>query len=104
MCPRYLGCSAVIVRSFARIHETNLKKQGVLALQFSNPVDYDKIQERDLIDLDVTSLVPGKPVKMTLKHADGTKEEVALRHTYSADQLNWFKAGSALNHIRKAKA
>lgn len=104
MCPRYLGCSAVIVRSFARIHETNLKKQGVLALQFSNPADYDRIQERDLIDLDVTSLAPGKPVKMTLKHADGTKEEVALRHTYSADQLNWFKSGSALNHIRKVKA
>jgi len=100
MSPRYLGCSAVIVRSFARIHETNLKKQGVLALQFSNPADYDKIQERDLIDLDVTSMAPGKPVKMTLKHSDGSKEDISLMHTYSADQLLWFKAGSALNHIR----
>lgn len=103
MSPRYLGCSAVIVRSFARIHETNLKKQGVLALQFANPVDYDKVQERDKIDLDLSSLAPGKPVKMTLKHADGTKDEVSLQHTYSADQLLWFKAGSALNQIRSAK-
>ncbi len=103
MSPRYLGCSAVIVRSFARIHETNLKKQGVLALTFANPTDYEKVQERDLIDLDLSALAPGKPVKMTLKHADGTKEEVSLKHTYSADQLLWFKAGSALNHIRSNK-
>lgn len=88
-------------RSFARIHETNLKKQGVLALQFANPADYDKVQELDLIDLDLTSLALGKPVKMTLKHKDGSKEEVSLKHTYSADQLQWFKAGSALNQIRK---
>lgn len=101
MSPRYLGCTAVIVRSFARIHETNLKKQGVLALQFSDPADYDKVQELDLIDLDVINLAPGKPVKMTLKHADGTRDEISLKHTYSADQCQWFKAGSALNHIRK---
>lgn len=102
MSPRYLGCSAVIVRSFARIHETNLKKQGVLALQFINTADYEKVQERDLIDLDLSQLAPGKPIRMILKHADGSKEEVMLKHTYSADQLQWFKAGSALNHIRKA--
>ncbi len=101
MSPRYLGCSAVIVRSFARIHETNLKKQGVLALQFVNSADYDRVQEKDLIDLDVVNLNPGKPVKMTLKHSDGSKEEVLLKHTYSTDQLHWFKSGSALNHIRK---
>jgi aconitate hydratase len=100
MSPRYLGCSAVIVRSFARIHETNLKKQGVLALTFANPADYEKIQERDLVDLDLSGLAPGKPVPATLKHADGSKEVISLKHTYSADQLQWFKAGSALNHIR----
>lgn len=100
MCPRYLGCSAVIVRSFARIHETNLKKQGVLALTFANLADYDKVQERDLLDLDLSDLAPGKQVKLTLKHADGSKEEIMLKHTYSADQLNWFRAGSALNHIK----
>lgn len=104
MSPRYLGCSAVIVRSFARIHETNLKKQGVLALTFENPADYEKVQEKDLMDLDLSALAPGKTVPMTLKHADGTKEVVHLKHTYSADQLEWFKAGSALNHIRSSKS
>lgn len=104
MSPRYLGCSAVIVRSFARIHETNLKKQGVLALTFVNPADYDKIQEKDLIDLDLSVLAPGKPIKMTLKHADGKKEEILVQHTYSADQLEWFKAGSALNYVRSHRA
>ncbi len=104
MSPRYLGCSAVIVRSFARIHETNLKKQGVLALTFANAADYEKVQERDLIDLDLSALAPGKPLKMTLKHTDGSKEEVSLKHTYSADQLQWFKAGSALNFIRSPKS
>ncbi|MBX2987305.1 MAG: aconitate hydratase [Bdellovibrionaceae bacterium] len=103
MCPRFLGCSAVIARSFARIHETNLKKQGVLALHFSNPADYNKIQEDDLVDIvDLASLAPGKPVKMILKHKDGGRETVELKHTYNAEQLKWFKAGSALNLIAAA--
>jgi aconitate hydratase len=101
MCPRHLGCTAVIVRSFARIHETNLKKQGVLALQFANPADYDKIHEDDKVSLnDLQSLAPGKTVKMTLEHKDGSKENVELKHTYNGEQLKWFRAGSALNLIR----
>lgn len=102
MCPRFLGASAVIVKSFARIHETNLKKQGVLALHFINPADYDKIQEDDSISLlDLAHLAPGKNVKMVLKHKNGSSEEVQLKHTYNAEQLKWFKAGSALNLIRQ---
>jgi aconitate hydratase len=101
MCPRHLGCSAVIVRSFARIHETNLKKQGVLALQFANPADYDKVQEDDRVSLvDLQNLSPGKTVKMTLEHKDGSKDQVDLKHTYNTEQLKWFRAGSALNLIR----
>jgi aconitate hydratase len=103
MCPRFLGCTAVVARSFARIHETNLKKQGVLALMFSKPTDYDLIREDDLVDIvDLSSLAPGKTVKMVLKHKDGTKDAVDLRHTYNAEQLKWFKAGSALNLIAKS--
>jgi aconitate hydratase len=103
MSPRFLGCTAVIVKSFARIHETNLKKQGVLALTFANPADYDKIKADDKVDItDLKSLAPGKPVTMTLKHADGTKETIQLKHTYNVEQLKWFPAGSALNLIRKA--
>jgi aconitate hydratase len=101
MSPRFLGGSAVIAKSFARIHETNLKKQGMLALHFANPADYDKIREDDLVDLiDLKSLTPGKPVKMILKHKDGSKEEISLKHTYNTEQLKWFIAGSALNLIR----
>lgn len=100
MSPRFLGCSAVVARSFARIHETNLKKQGVLALHFATPSDYDKIREDDLVDITgLNDLAPGKPVTMTLKHKDGSKEVVSLKHTYNAEQLKWFRAGSALNLI-----
>ena len=101
MSPRFLGCSAVITKSFARIHETNLKKQGVLALTFANPADYDKVQEADKVTLGgLKDLAPGKPVEMTLTHANGSTEKVQLKHSYNAEQLNWFKAGSALNLIR----
>ncbi len=101
MSPRFLGGTAVIAKSFARIHETNLKKQGMLALHFSTPADYDKIREDDAVDLvDLKSLSPGKPVKMVLKHKDGTKEEISLKHTYNTEQIRWFVAGSALNLIR----
>lgn len=102
MCPRFLGCTAVITKSFARIHETNLKKQGVLALTFQTPADYDKIMEDDKISLvDLQNLTPGKPVKMVLEHANGAKEDVLLKHSYNAEQVKWFRAGSALNLIRK---
>jgi aconitate hydratase len=101
MCPRHLGCTAVVVRSFARIHETNLKKQGVLALQFANPADYDKVQEDDRVSfVGLGELAPGKHVKMVLEHKGGAKETVELKHTYNAEQLKWFRAGSALNLIR----
>ena len=101
MCPRFLGCTAVIARSFARIHETNLKKQGVLALHFANPTDYEKIQEDDRVSLTgLSALAPGKNVSMTIAHADGNKETIQLIHTYNQEQLKWFVAGSALNLIR----
>jgi aconitate hydratase len=101
MCPSLLGYSEVITKSFARIHETNLKKQGVLALTFANPKDYDKIQETDKVSLiNLKDLAPGKPVTMVVKHADGSTENVELKHTYNAEQLKWFRAGSALNLIR----
>lgn len=100
MSPRFLGCSAVIAKSFARIHETNLKKQGVLALHFANPKDYDKIQEDDRVNITgLKDLAPGKPVAMVVKHADGSSDSIELKHTYSSEQITWFKAGSALNLI-----
>lgn len=100
MSPRFLGCTTVIVRSFARIHETNLKKQGVLALTFADPKDYDKIQEEDKLNLvELSSFAPGKNVKMVIEHKDGRKEEVSLKHSYNAEQVKWFQAGSALNLI-----
>jgi aconitate hydratase len=101
MEPRYLGGKAIIVKSFARIHETNLKKQGMLPLTFNNTADYDKIKEDDLIDLDVKNIAPGKQVKMTLKHSDGSKDEVLLNHTMNEQQIHWFKVGSALNLMAK---
>ena len=101
MEPRHLGGAAVIVRSFARIHETNLKKQGLLPLTFAKPADYDKVREDDRIDLvGLGKLAPGKPVTMVLNHKDGTKEEVVLEHTFTDEQISWFKAGSALNKIK----
>ena len=101
MTPRYLGCAAVITKSLARIHETNLKKQGVLALTFSNPDDYDKILEDDKISLvDLNNLQPGKQVKCVITHSDGNNEEILLNHSYNQAQIEWFKAGSALNVLR----
>lgn len=101
MEPRHLGVRAIVVRSFARIHETNLKKQGMLALTFANKEDYDKVQEDDAIDINgLTSFAPGKPLTMVLNHKDGSKDEVTLNHTYNAQQIGWFKAGGALNVIR----
>jgi len=103
MSPRFLGCTAVITKSFARIHETNLKKQGVLALTFVNPKDYDKIQEKDLLSLrGLKDLAPGKNLTLEVKHADGSTENIEVKHTYNAEQLKWFRAGSALNLIRAA--
>jgi len=101
MTPRYLGCVAVITKSLARIHETNLKKQGILALTFDNPDDYDKILEDDKISLvDLNDLEPHNQVKCIISHGDGHKEEILLNHSYNKSQIEWFKAGSALNVLR----
>jgi aconitate hydratase len=101
MEPRHLGVRAVLVKSFARIHETNLKKQGMLALTFANNADYDKIQEDDVIDITgLTSFTPGTPLTITLNHANGSKDEFKVNHSYNAQQIEWFKAGGALNIIR----
>jgi len=98
LSPRLLGGVAVIVRSFARIHESNLKKQGLLALTFQSPADYDRIREDDRLSLvGLNALAPGKPVECRVKHADGTSETLKLSHTFSAAQLDWFRKGSALN-------
>jgi aconitate hydratase len=102
MQPRHLGVRAVLVKSFARIHETNLKKQGMLGLTFANPSDYDKIQEDDSIDiLGLTEFAPGKPLTMVFNHADGSSDEIQVNHTYNESQIEWFKAGSALNLIKQ---
>ncbi len=101
MTPRYLGCVAVITKSLARIHETNLKKQGVLALTFSNPDDYEKILEDDKISLkNLNELEPDKQVKCIISHNDGNQEEILLNHSYNKSQIEWFKAGSALNVLK----
>jgi aconitate hydratase len=105
MEPRFLGVKAVLVKSFARIHETNLKKQGMLALTFANEADYDKIQEDDTINfLDLTDFAPGKPLALEFVHADGTKDIILANHTYNDSQIGWFVAGSALNLIAAGKA
>ncbi len=102
MEPRFLGVRVVLVRSFARIHETNLKKQGILALTFANPADYDKIQEDDAFDLSgLQTFEPGKPLKLKIHHAGGSTEDILLNHTYSMLQISWFKAGSALNYMKE---
>ncbi|MEO1627737.1 MAG: aconitate hydratase, partial [Bacteroidota bacterium] len=102
MEPRFLGVKAVIVKSFARIHETNLKKQGMLALTFINKDDYDKVRQDDLIDIpDFDEMAPGKPLTIRLRHADGTEESFQVHHTYNAAQIGWVRAGSALNKIRE---
>lgn len=104
MSPRFLGCKAVIVRSFARIAETNLKKQGILPFTFINPADYDVIQEKDRFDITgLAELKPGKPVEVTVHHADGTVVKCQLKHTMTDEQIGWFKAGSALNLIRQQR-
>ena len=98
----FLGVNAVVVKSFARIHETNLKKQGMLALTFVNPKDYDKVRQDDLIDiLNFKDFAPGQNLTIQLTHADGTKEKFEVAHTYNQAQIDWVKAGSALNKIRK---
>jgi aconitate hydratase len=105
MEPRHLGVRAVLVKSFARIHETNLKKQGMLGLTFANKDDYDKIREDDIIDIvGLTTFTPDVPLTLVLNHADGTKEEFKVNHSYNAQQIDWFKAGGALNIIRKQVA
>ncbi|BDQ03123.1 aconitate hydratase [Ignavibacterium sp.] len=103
MEPRYLGGKAIIVKSFARIHETNLKKQGMLPLTFADPKDYDKIKEDDKVTIFVSQLQPEKPIKMLVNHSDGTQDEIWLNHTMNASQIEWFKAGSALNLIAKSQ-
>jgi aconitate hydratase len=101
MEPRHLGVRAILVKSFARIHETNLKKQGMLGLTFADKNDYNKIQEDDNIDiLGLTSFAPAVPLTVVLNHADGTKDEIKVNHTYNEQQIEWFKAGGALNIIR----
>ena len=101
MEPRHLGVRAILVKSFARIHETNLKKQGMLAITFADKTDYDKIQEDDNIDiLGLTSFTPGEQLTLVLNHKDGSKEEIKVNHTYNEQQIEWFRAGGALNVIR----
>lgn len=105
MEPRHLGVRAVLVKSFARIHETNLKKQGMLALTFADKEDYNKIQENDTIDIiGLTSFAENTPLTLVLNHADGSKDEIKVNHTYNAQQIEWFKAGGALNIIRAGVA
>lgn len=105
MEPRHLGVRAVLVKSFARIHETNLKKQGMLGLTFANKEDYDKILEDDVIDIiGLTTFTPDVPLTLVLNHADGTKEEITVNHSYNEQQIEWFKAGGALNIIRREAA
>ena len=105
MSPRMLGAAAIITRSFARIHESNLKKQGVLPLTFEDPEDYERIQADDRVTLlGLNDLAPGRPVQCLLKHGDGSEETVQLRHTMNAGQIAWFRAGSAMNHMKNLEA
>jgi aconitate hydratase len=105
MEPRHLGVRAILVKSFARIHETNLKKQGMLGITFADTNDYDKIQEDDVIDINgLTTFAPGKQLTVVLNHKDGSVDSFAVNHTYNAQQIEWFKAGGALNIIRKQMA
>jgi aconitate hydratase len=98
MSPRYLGCAAVLVRSFARIHETNLKKQGVLPLTFQDPADYERVEQDDRVSVaGLHALEPGQPVLVRLRKPDGRTVELAARHSMTREQIAWFRAGSALN-------
>jgi aconitate hydratase len=102
MSPRYLGAAAILVRSFARIHETNLKKQGVLPLTFAIAEDYDRIRKDDRLSIvGLKDLAPGKEVEVVLHHADGKTERLKARHSLTAEQIEWFKAGSALNLLKE---
>ncbi len=102
MEPRYLGVRAVVVKSFARIHQTNLKKQGMLALTFANPADYDKVRQDDTVSIQgFESFAPGKQLTIVLDHADGTQDKFAVNHTYNDQQIEWVHSGSALNKIRR---
>jgi len=104
LSPRLLGGVAVIARSFARIHESNLKKQGLLALTFADPADYERVREDDRISLiGLAGLAPGKPVECLVEHADGSRETLSLSHSFSASQLEWFRAGGALNLVRDVR-
>jgi aconitate hydratase len=101
MEPRYLGVRAVVVKSFARIHQTNLKKQGMLALTFANPADYDKVRQDDQVSIQgFETFAPEKPLTIVLNHSDGTQDKFAVNHSYNDQQIEWVKAGSALNKIR----
>ena len=102
MEPRFLNVKAIIVKSFARIHETNLKKQGILTLTFADKEDYNKIREGDKFDIrGLNNFAPGEQLNVIVHHADGTKEEIVVDHSYNKAQIEWFKAGSALNLIKK---
>jgi aconitate hydratase len=104
LSPRLLGGAAVIARSFARIHETNLKKQGVLALTFQDPADYDRIRDDDRLSLlGLAGLTPGRPVRCVVRHADGSEENISLGHTLNEAQIEWFKAGSAMNNMKNSE-
>ena len=105
MQPRHLGAVAIIVRSFARIHETNLKKQGLLPLRLSDAADYDKFGQDDRVSIrGLASLAPGEPLSLEVRHPDGTSERVEVRHTFTQEQIGWFRAGGALNEIAAAQA
>ena len=105
MSPRLLGAAAVVTRSFARIHESNLKKQGVLPLVFTDPADYDKVQEEDRISVcGLSGLAPGRPVEVVLHHREGNEDRIETRHSLNKEQIEWFKAGSALNVLRTQTA
>ena len=105
MEPRHLGVIVVLVKSFARIHETNLKKQGMLGITFANESDYDLIQEDDTFNfIDLENFAPDKPLTIELVHADGSKDVIMANHTYNQSQIEWFKEGSALNLIKKQNA
>jgi aconitate hydratase len=102
MEPRFLNVKVILVKSFARIHETNLKKQGMLGLTFADKNDYDKVREDDKISiLGLKTFTPGKNLKVVLKHTDGTTEQFEVLHTYNQAQIDWFKSGSALNAMKK---
>ena len=105
MSPRFLGVRVVAVRSFARIHEANLKKQGILPLTFESPSDYDRIEERDRLDFPgISELKSGKPVEGTLCKPDGSAAVLRFRHTLTGEQIEWLRAGSALNTVRSEKS